>query len=49
MRFDDIFDVMGAIVLVGMITAIVSRQNSARVVTAFGRSFSGAISAALGR
>lgn len=49
MKFDDIFDVLGGIVLVAMATAIVTRQNSARVVTAFGRAFSGAISAALGR
>lgn len=49
MRFDDIFDVMGGIVIVAMATAIVTRPNSARVITAFGKAFGGAINAALGR
>lgn len=49
MRFDDIFDVAGGIVLVAMATAIVTRPNSARVITSFGNAFSGAITAALGR
>lgn len=49
MKFDDIFDVLGGIVLVAMATAIVTRPNSAKVVTAFGSAFSGAIDSALGR
>lgn len=49
MRFDDVFDVLGGIVLVAMATTIVSRRTTAGVVTAFGRAFSGAINSALGR
>lgn len=49
MRFDDVFDVLGGIVLVAMATTIVSRPNTAKVVTAFGNAFSGSIRAALGR
>lgn len=49
MKFDDIFDVMGGIVLVAMATTIVSRRTSAQVITAFGNAFSGSIKAALGR
>lgn len=49
MKFDDIFDVLGGVVVVALATAIVSRQNSARVVTALGNAFSRSITAALGR
>jgi hypothetical protein len=49
MRFDDIFDVLGFIVVVALATTIVSRRTTAQVVTAFGRAFSGAINSALGR
>lgn len=49
MKFDDIFDVMGGIVLVAMATTIVSRRTTAQVVTAFGNAFSGSIRAALGK
>lgn len=49
MRFDDIFDVLGGIVVVALATTIVSRPTTARVVSAFGQAFSGSISAALGK
>lgn len=49
MKFDDVFDVAGGIVLVALATTIVSQQNTARVVTAFGNAFQGSIRAALGR
>lgn len=48
MRFDDIFDVLGGIVLVALATALVSRRNTANVIDALGRFFSGSIKAALG-
>lgn len=49
MSADSIFNVMGAIVTVALVTAIVSRPNSARVIRAFGNAFSNSITAALGR
>lgn len=49
MRFDDVWDVLGGIVLVAMATTIVSRRTTAAVVTAFGKAFSGSINAALGK
>jgi hypothetical protein len=48
MHFDDIFDVLGGIVLVALATAIVSRRNTASVITAFGNAFSKSIKSALG-
>lgn len=48
MKFDDIFDVLGGIVLVALATALVSRRNTARVIDSLGRFFSGSIKAALG-
>lgn len=48
MNGDKIFNVLSGIVVIGMITAVVSRRNSAAVVRAFGGAFSGAIRAALG-
>lgn len=49
MKFDDIWDVMGGVVLVALATTIVSRRTTANVVTAFGKAFQGSISAALGK
>lgn len=48
MRFDDIFDVLGGIVVVALATTIVSHRNTASVVTAFGNAFSRSILAAQG-
>lgn len=49
MKFDNLTDVLGGIVLVAMATTIVSRHTTANVVTAFGKAFSGSINAALGK
>jgi hypothetical protein len=43
-----LFDVMGAIVTVALVTTIVSRPTSAQVIKAMGDSFAGSIKAALG-
>lgn len=44
-----IFDVLGAIVTVALVTTIVSRPNSAAVIRAMGDAFSGSIRSALAR
>lgn len=49
MKFDDIFDVLGGIVVVAMATTIVSHPNTAKVITAAGNAFSHSISAAIGK
>jgi hypothetical protein len=49
MGFDGLFNVMGAIVTVALVTTIVSRETSATVIRAMGDAFSGSIRAALGR
>lgn len=46
---DQLFNVMGMIVVVAGITAVVSRPNSAAVIRAMGEAFGGAITSALGR
>jgi hypothetical protein len=46
---DRLFNVMGSIVTVALVTTIVSRPNSARVIRAMGDSFAGSIRAAMGR
>ena len=43
---DKIFNLLGAIVTVALVTTIVSRPTSAAVIRAMGDSFSGAIKAA---
>jgi hypothetical protein len=48
-KTNDIFDVLGGIVFVTMITAIVSSRNSAGIVTASGKAFSGVLRASLGK
>lgn len=45
---DRLFNLLGAIVTVALVTAIVSRKNSATVIKAMGDAFSGSIKAALG-
>lgn len=49
MRADDIFDVLGGIVLVALATTIVTSRYTAAQITAAGNSFSGVIAAALGK
>lgn len=46
---DKLINVLGLIVVVAMITAVVSRRNSSRIIRAFGAAFSNSIRAALGR
>lgn len=48
MNGDALFNLLGAIVTVALVTAIVSQPNSARVIQAMGDAFSGSIRAALG-
>lgn len=43
-----LFDVLGSIVTVALVTTIVSRPTSATVIRAMGDAFSGSIRAALG-
>lgn len=45
---DKFFNVLGSIVTVALVTAIVSRPNSAAVIRSMGDAFSGSIRAALG-
>lgn len=49
MNGDKIFNVLGAIVTVALVTTIVSRPTSAQVIKAMGDAFSGSIRAALGK
>jgi uncharacterized protein YejL (UPF0352 family) len=49
MNANNIFDVMGGIVLVALVTTIVTSRNTASQITAVGNAFSGSIQAALGR
>lgn len=46
---DRLFNVLGAIVTVALVTTIVMRPNSVEVIKALGGAFTGAIRAALGR
>lgn len=45
---EGLFNVMGAIVTVALVTTIVSRPTSAAVIKAMGDAFAGSIRAALG-
>lgn len=49
MNGDRLFNVLGAIVTVALVTTIVSRPNSATVIRSLGEAFSGSIRAATGR
>lgn len=49
MKADSIFDVMGGIVLVALCTTLVTSPNTAKIVSAGGNAFSGAIRSALGK
>lgn len=49
MKADDIFDVMGGIVLVALATTLVTSRNTAGIVTSLGNAFGGSIRAALGK
>ena len=49
MNGDRLFNVLGAIVTVALVTTVVARPTSAGVIRAFGEAFSGSIAAAMGR
>ena len=49
MNADRIFNIAAAIVTVALVTTIVARPNSVRVIREVGNAFTGSISAALGR
>lgn len=49
MNADKLFNVMGAIVTVALVTTVVSRSTSASVIRAFGEAFGGSIRAAMGK
>lgn len=46
---DKVFNVLGSIVTVAMITTVVSNRNSARVIRSLGNAFSGSLLAAQGK
>jgi uncharacterized protein YejL (UPF0352 family) len=49
MKADDLFDVLGGIVLVALVTTIVTSPFTARQITASGNAFSGVLASALGK
>ena len=49
MNADKLISVASAIVTVALVTTIVSHPNSAKVITAVGNAFSGALRAAQGK
>lgn len=49
MSADRLFNVLGAIVTVALVTTVVSRSTSASVIRAFGDAFSSSIRAAMGK
>lgn len=46
---DKVFNVLGAIVVVAMVTTVVRSPNSSKVIEGLGNAFSGSIRAALGQ
>lgn len=46
---DKVFNILGAIVTVALVTAIVSQPNSSSVIKNLGDAFAGSIRAALGK
>jgi hypothetical protein len=48
-RTDNIFDVLGGVVLVAAITSIVTSRNAASQITATGNAFGNIIAASLGK
>jgi hypothetical protein len=49
MRTDNIFDVLGGVVLVALVTTVVTSRNAASQITAAGGAFGSIIAAALGK
>jgi hypothetical protein len=48
MSADRLFNVLGSIVTVALVTTIVSSKNTAGIVSAFGNAFAGSLKAAQG-
>lgn len=49
MNADNLFDVLGGIVLVALVTTVVTSKQAAGQITAAGNAFSSVIGAALGK
>lgn len=49
MNMDRIANIAGAIITVALVTTVVAHRNTANVVNALGRAFSGSIRAAMGK
>lgn len=49
MNLDSVSSIAAAIVGVALVTTIVSRAESAKIITSIGSAFSGSITAAMGR
>jgi hypothetical protein len=49
MNGDKLLNIIGAIVTVALVTTIVARPNSVKVIRELGGAFSGAISSSLGK
>lgn len=49
MNVDDIWSLLGAIVMVALVTTVVMRPTSAQIITALGNAFTGSLRAAMGR
>lgn len=49
MRTSDVFDILGMIVMVALVTTLVMHKNTASVVNSFGSAFSNSLRAAQGR
>jgi hypothetical protein len=48
-KFNSFFDILGAVVILAIVTDIVTSTNSAKIVTSSGNAFSGIIHSALGK
>lgn len=49
MRADNLFDVLGGLVLVALVTTVVTSKNTAQQITAAGGAVASVFSAALGK
>lgn len=49
MNADKLFNILGSIVTVALVTTVVSSRNTAGIVSAFGSAFSGSLRAAQGK
>jgi hypothetical protein len=48
-NLDRVFNILGSIVTVAMVTVIVSSPNTSKIIREFGSSFSGAVRSAMGK